>query len=147
MRVPLALAAVLAAALAASAGCSSPPAPAPDPADALPQGPALVRVMAVQPTGKRTLNESVTVSNLGTGAARLTGWTLHDWDDNVYPFPDGFVLLPDSSVTIHTGKGQDTPGHLHWGLAKPIWDDEDQAVVRDANGTVRHYLHYGGKGK
>lgn len=146
MRVPLALAAAAVAALLLS-GCSSPTpsvaASEAPPASDLPPGPALLRILAVKPSGKSPLDEAVTVANLGAGAARLAGWTLHDWDDNAYAFPDGFVLLPDSSVTIHTGQGTDGQTDLYWRLATPVWDEDDQALLRDAAGRMRHHLRYG----
>ncbi|WP_440010218.1 lamin tail domain-containing protein [Halomicrococcus sp. SG-WS-1] len=81
--------------------------------------------------------EYVTLTNVGSSAVDLSGWTLSDAADHRFRFPDGFTLEPDASVTIYTGSGTDSSTELYWGSDTAIWNNGgDTIVVTDDDGTV-----------
>ncbi|MFD1588117.1 lamin tail domain-containing protein [Halorientalis brevis] len=82
-------------------------------------------------------DEYVVFENTGEQSVDLSGWTLSDDADHVYTFPDGFVLEPGATVTVHTGSGTDSATDLYWGSDAPVWNNGgDTVTVRDANGDV-----------
>lgn len=95
-----------------------------------------VRVVAVNLAA-----EWVEVWNGGREAVDLTGWSLvSERGNQVFRFPDGFVLAPGAVVTITSGRAfaDDPPMVLGWTRAN-VWSDSgDPAVLRDAEG---HEIH------
>lgn len=81
--------------------------------------------------------ESVLLTNDGSDAVELTGWTLENGDGDAYAFPDGFTLAAGDSVRVHTGSGSDSATDLYWGSRSFRWDvRSDTATVYDADGDV-----------
>lgn len=79
--------------------------------------------------------ETVIIVNHGRGVW-LKQWSLRDAHGNAYILPD-LYLAPGGEVRVHTGKGEDSPLHLYWGLDIPVWGDEtDMAVLADARGVM-----------
>lgn len=75
------------------------------------------------------LNEEYVVfENTGEEPMELGGSTVSDREGNSYTFPEGFVLQPGDTVTLHSGSGSDTDDHLYWDAETRIWDDEDEEV-------------------
>ena len=99
------------------------------------QGPR-VRVAAVNLGA-----EWVEIWNGGPEAVDLTGWRLvSERGNQVFRFPDGFVLAPGATVTITSGQAlEDRPALvLGWTRAN-VWSDSgDPAVLLDAEG---HEIH------
>jgi hypothetical protein len=86
----------------------------------------------------------VSIKNVGTSSADLTGWTLRDQQGNVYTFP-AFALEVGGLVKIHSGSGTDTAGHLYWMRAHPVWNDAtDRAQLSDPDGLLRDRCAYSG---
>jgi hypothetical protein len=86
-------------------------------------------------TGSNTsLNaEYVTLKNTGRTTVNLTGWTLHDAKNHLYPFKGKVSLRAGASVTIHTGKGKDTSAHRYWGRDWYVWNNTgDTASLHNA---------------
>jgi hypothetical protein len=88
-------------------------------------------------TGLDCPAEGVTVRNGGSGAADLTGWTIHDdGGKHTFAFPGGYRLAPGASVTVRSG-GPAGPGELQW-LQSAVWNnDGDTATLVDAGGAAR----------
>jgi len=90
-------------------------------------------------TGSRaSLNaEWIRVTNHGTRARALTGWTIRDTAGHVFRFPR-FTLGAGRSVRVHTGPGANTATDLHWGSRAYIWNNTgDRATLKTrAGGTV-----------
>lgn len=88
--------------------------------------------------------ERVVITNVGDTIAEMDGWTLSGAGGNVFTFPN-FRLWREGSVTIHTGIGQDgtPPSNLYWGKLQPVWSRGDQAILKDAQGTVLATLAVG----
>jgi len=79
--------------------------------------------------------ETVIIVNLGRGVS-FKEWSLRDAHGNAFIFPD-LYLAPGGEVRVHTGKGEDSPLHLYWGLDVPVWGDEtDMAVLADSRGVM-----------
>lgn len=94
-------------------------------------------------------DEYVTFTNAGDAALDLDGWTIHDAaeeedrvreGDHTFTIPEGVVLDPEATLTVHTGSAPDadefeegaTDRHLYWGKRRPIWNnDADIIVVSD----------------
>jgi hypothetical protein len=81
--------------------------------------------------------EQVTITNTGDELADLVGWTLSDSEGNTYLFPN-YRLWPESSVTVHTGIGQDGDpiSSLFWGRLQSVWTPGEVATLRTAEGIV-----------
>lgn len=83
--------------------------------------------------------ETVTVANLGTRPADLSGWVLKDTSaSHRFTFPDGFVLAPGAEVVVRTGCGTDTATDLHWcNQGSMVWNnDGDTAYLEDPSGNT-----------
>ena len=87
--------------------------------------------------GNRTLNaEWVRLTNRGSRATTLTGWTLRDRANHVYRFGT-FRLGAGKSVVIHTGRRTNTAAHRHWRSGWYIWNnDGDRAGLKNRAGTT-----------
>ena len=81
-------------------------------------------------------DEWVEVVNPGMASQDFTYWTLEDEDNNTYSFTEGFVLAPGAVVKVHTGQGNDTETDLYWGRDDFVWDDEEVATLKDADGEM-----------
>jgi|GEM_PF-1239714 hypothetical protein len=94
-----------------------------------------VRIVYVEYAGYQ--NEHVLIQNLGNADQDMTGWTLHDEDNHVYTFPDGFVLRIGLEVRVWTRSGSDTYSDLYWGQRSGIWSSSGEtATLRDSQGNV-----------
>jgi hypothetical protein len=82
-----------------------------------------------------TSDEYVQITNRGGSVQLMTGWQIHSVvGDQWYTFPDGYVLGPSASVSVHSGTGalDNPPADLLWSKAY-IWNnDGDKAVLYDA---------------
>lgn len=81
--------------------------------------------------------EVVTITNHSARARLLTGWTLRDEGaEHIYRFSPT-RLRPDRSVTVHTGRGDDSRGHRYWGLYNYAWNNSgDRAILRSRAGRI-----------
>ena len=103
----------------------------------------LIRAVAYDPAGADTainyhLNrEVVRVTNNSARVRRLTGWTLREkGSGHVYRF-SRTRLRPGQSVTVHTGRGDDSGRHRYWDLYHYVWDNTGgDAVLRNRAGRV-----------
>lgn len=81
-------------------------------------------------------DEYVTFRNAGEEPLDLTGWTVSDEAGHAFPFPDGFTLEPEATVTLYTGTGDDSGESLHWGSKEAVWNNGgDTVVVTNATGV------------
>ena len=87
--------------------------------------------------GNRSLNaEWVRITNRGSRATALTGWTLRDRANHVYRFGT-FKLGAGKSVVIHTGRGTNTAANRYRRSDWYIWNnDGDRAVLKNTAGTT-----------
>lgn len=78
--------------------------------------------------------EQVILTNL-SGQVNMAGWTMTDGEGNKFTFPN-LTLLSKGEVTVHTGKGTNTPTDLYWGQAEPRWSKNKVAYLRDPSGKL-----------
>jgi hypothetical protein len=101
-----------------------------------------INVVRYDPKGRdvginRHVNkEFVRITNGTDASKRLTGWTLRDRDGHRYRF-SGTRLRPGDSVVVHTGKGDDRPGHRYWGRQTYRWDNRGEVAVLRSHAGVR----------
>lgn len=83
------------------------------------------------------LNEEyVCFTNLSDRPVDMAGWRVHHRPDTWYTFPE-FILKPQASVRLHSGKEVDTSTDLYWGNYDSIWRDIHDAVyLYDADGRL-----------
>ena len=75
--------------------------------------------------------EWIRISNHGSRAVELTGWTVRDKAGHVFRFPQ-FTLKAGRSVRVHTGPGRNTATDLHWGSHAYIWNNTgDRAALKN----------------
>jgi LysM repeat protein len=79
-------------------------------------------------------SEQVILTNL-SGQVNMAGWTMTDGEGNQFTFPT-LSLLSKGEVTVHTGKGTNTPTDLYWGQAEPRWASGKVAYLRDPSGKL-----------
>jgi hypothetical protein len=91
------------------------------------------------------LNEEYVIfENAGEEPMELGGSTVSDREGNSYTLPEGFVLQPGQTVTLHSGSGSDTDEHLYWNAESRIWDDEsDEVRVYDPDNRLVLQESYG----
>jgi endonuclease YncB( thermonuclease family) len=65
--------------------------------------------------------EWVRIGNHGPRPLDLSGWWVRNSATRRYHFPTGTVIAPGERITVHVGKGTDTPNTLYWGLRSPIF--------------------------
>lgn len=82
-------------------------------------------------------DEYIELTNEGSSAITMTGWTLSDEANHVYDFPAGFTLEPDDSVTIYTGSGSDSDTQLYWNSGSAVWNNTgDMIIVINSKGET-----------
>jgi LysM repeat protein len=79
-------------------------------------------------------NEQVTLTNL-SGQVNMAGWTMTDGEGNQFTFPS-LSLLSKGEVTVHTGRGANTPTDLYWGQTESRWASGKVAYLRDPSGKL-----------
>jgi hypothetical protein len=92
-------------------------------------------------------DEYVEITNRGTGAADISGWSL-DADDarQSFKFPAGTSLAPGQSVRVYTNQVHSDSGGFTFGIKRAIWNDAgDVARLSDAAGNLVSSLGYGAK--
>lgn len=84
----------------------------------------------------------------GSGGVPIGGWTLRDSALRGYRFPPGARVPAGGGVTLSVGSGSSGGGRLHWGQARPVFenatgDDEDAmgdgAYLFDPRGNLRAF--------
>jgi len=95
-------------------------------------GEYFVTIREIKSTG--TLSEQVILTNL-SGQVNMAGWTMTDGEGNKFTFPN-LTLLSNGEVTVHTGKGTNTPTDLYWGQADSRWSKGKVAYLRDPSGKL-----------
>jgi len=78
--------------------------------------------------------EQVILTNL-SGQVNMAGWTMTDGEGNKFTFPN-LTLLSNGEVTVHTGKGTNTPTDLYWGQTDSRWSKGKVAYLRDPAGKL-----------
>ena len=87
--------------------------------------------------------EWVATKNFGQQTHQLGGWTLRDTSGHVFHFPQ-FRLRPNTTVTVHTGDGQQTRNDLYWGMENYAWNNaDDRATVRNQDGSIIDRCRWG----
>lgn len=81
--------------------------------------------------------EWIEITNQGSQAVQMKGFTLKDEANHIYTFGD-FSLAPGSSVRLYSGQGQDSQNALYWGMVdNSVWNnDSDAAFLRDTQGAL-----------
>jgi hypothetical protein len=83
-------------------------------------------------------DERMIISNSGSKALELSGWSLSDTNGAVYTFPQ-LTLYPGVKMELHTKAGVDSPTDLYWGLNSPIWTSGELAALYDNQGITRAF--------
>jgi hypothetical protein len=91
-------------------------------------GDFFVTIREIRAPGSLT-NEQVILTNL-SGQVNMAGWTMTDGEGNQFTFPS-LSLLSNGEVTVHTGRGTNTPTDLYWGQTEPRWASGKVAYLRD----------------
>jgi micrococcal nuclease len=87
-------------------------------------------------------DEYIVFKNIGNTTVTMTYWTVKDDARHIYTFPQ-FSLLPNTTVTLHTGEGITDSINLYWGSSEPIWNnDGDTIYLRDRDGYLVDYYRY-----
>ena len=87
--------------------------------------------------------EWVEIANQGSEPVLMRGYTLKDEANHIYTF-GAFEVRPGSSFRLYSGRGQDGPRELYWGLAgESVWNnDADTAFLRDDAGALVDVFAY-----
>jgi|GEM_PF-846133 len=89
-------------------------------------------------------DEYITIKNIGNTPIDLTGWRIQDAAGHCYMFPNGFILQPGATVTLHSGSGKDSTTDLYWNSKYAIWNnDGDTIYIINPAGKVVLTKSYG----
>jgi endonuclease YncB( thermonuclease family) len=105
------------------------------------------------PAGDDQLNvngEYVRVGNEGARPLDLSGWWVRNAATRRFYFPAGTSVPAGKQITVHVGRGTDTPTTFYWGLRAPIFvnptHDEKAigggAYLFDPQGDLRAWNFY-----
>jgi micrococcal nuclease len=88
--------------------------------------------------------EWVKIENLSpTTALPLSHWWVRDSGLRRFTFPDGTVLRPGETITVHDGHGRRSGDDLFWGLGVPVYQNiGDGAYLFDPQGDIRASMIY-----
>jgi len=87
-------------------------------------------------------DEYVCLRNEDSVPINMHRWRIRDIANHVYTFPH-FVLAPGATVTLHTGRGENTSRDLYWGRTQAVWNnDGDTAWLYDSAGNPIHEYTY-----
>lgn len=81
-----------------------------------------VRFNATGDDNKNLNDEWVRVSNACSSLISVGGWWIKDRHGNKYTFASS-VRMGKGSITLHTGKGTNRPGHRYWGRTSEVWNN------------------------
>lgn len=82
-------------------------------------------------------DEYITLENAGDQEVDLSGWTVENERGLAYRFPEGAMLRPRTTLTLHSGAGTNTANIFYWHANEPVWSNtSDIAVLRDAAGSI-----------
>jgi len=79
--------------------------------------------------------EAIIIRNTTDKVKNLAGWQLVADGQYKYVFPD-FLLWPQGVVSLYTGKDEDNPGELFWGLEQPILHRMGELVLYNRAGEA-----------
>lgn len=81
--------------------------------------------------------EWVEITNEGSDAVNLAGFTLKDQANHIYTFGD-FSAEAGITFRLYTGQGQNTATDLYWGfVGESVWNNgSDAAFLRDNQGAL-----------
>ena len=96
-------------------------------------GDFFVTIREIKAPGSLT-SEQVILTNL-SGQVNMAGWTMTDGEGNKFTFPS-LSLLSNGEVTVHTGRGTNTPTDLYWGQTDSRWASGKVAYLRDPAGKL-----------
>jgi hypothetical protein len=96
-------------------------------------GDLFVTIREIKAPGSLT-NEQVILTNLG-GQVNMEGWTMTDGEGNKFTFPS-LTLLSNGEVTVHSGKGTNSPANLYWDQTDSRWSKGKVAYLRDPAGKL-----------
>ena len=86
-------------------------------------------------------DEYFTLANIGDVLVDLSGWSVENDRGTAFAFPAGTTLAPGATITIYSGSGVNTAGHLYWQASEPIWDNQtDTAWLFNATHNYEHHF-------
>lgn len=96
-----------------------------------------VRFNATGDDNKNLNDEWARVSNVCSSTISIGGWWIKDRHGNKYTFAST-VKMGKGSITLHTGKGTNRPGHRYWGRTSEVWNNSgiETAYLVNKAGTV-----------
>lgn len=86
-------------------------------------------------------DEYITFRNFCEHPKDLTGWALRDNANKTYTFPE-FTLENKTTVTLHTGPGQNNETDLYWNQSRAVWNNQGD-TLRMWNSQGELMLDYG----
>lgn len=87
--------------------------------------------------------EYITLKNNCNYPIQTNNWTLKDEATHIFRFPQS-TIPASGTITIHTGKGDNTDNSLYWGMTTPIWNNNgDTVLIWDENGNLVFRELYG----
>jgi len=88
-------------------------------------------------------DEYIVFENACEQGISLLGWRLEDAAGNRFNFPP-YSLLAHSTISIHSGCGEDSTPNIYWCSPSPVWNnDGDVIYLIDEKGAVVMRYAYG----
>jgi hypothetical protein len=93
-------------------------------------------------TNKSLNAEFVRLKNTSRTVRQLRRWRISDSDGHAYRFGP-LRLRPGGSVTVHSGRGRDTPRDRYWNRRGYVWNNTRELVrVHTARGRLADQCRY-----
>jgi P pilus assembly chaperone PapD len=97
----------------------------------------------------RSLNgEYVQLRNGTRRTVNLYRWYVRSARGDTYRFTSNFYLTPGRTVTIRTGRGDNTDTTRYWGRTLHVWNNtRDTAYLRSPSGALMHSCRWTSMGR
>lgn len=93
----------------------------------------------------RLNKEYVTFQNTCDQRLDLADWSIKDSGTNQYTFSSE-TMRPQTTITLHTGNGQDNTTDLYWERSQAVWNNDGDALyLRDTEDLLVAHRSYAGR--
>lgn len=96
------------------------------------------------PDGDYYNDEYIDITNSGSDAVDMSGYSVEDSSGNTYTFASGFSLDAGATVRLHSGDGTDSDTDVYWNNGWTWGNSGDTATLFDDSGTELDSRTYSG---
>lgn len=92
---------------------------------------------ADKPNNTYRNRETIAIRNTTAKPLKVAGYRVRDKQKHTFVFPRGYILGARKTVTLHSGKGTNTAGHVYWKQGQYVWNNTgDSAYLQTSSGKT-----------